>query len=73
MADTYRIVTTRLRRIEDKAIMVDAPPARRDREVWIPWSLISGADTPKIHRGMIGQEVTFRVFEWKAEQMGFPG
>lgn len=74
MADSYRLITTKLRRTDrPNAILVDAPLGSREKEVWIPRSLIHGGDELKLSRAFIGQEVTFRIFEWKAEQLGFPG
>lgn len=70
MSDTYRIVSTRFRGIapSGKAIFVDRPIAG---EVSIPRSLIHGGDDLKMDRYFIGEEITFRLMDWKAEEAGF--
>jgi hypothetical protein len=69
MADTYRYISTKLRGIRMNAILVDDPLGRN--QVWIPRSLIHGADEMKLHARYIGEERMFRIFEWKAEDLGF--
>lgn len=69
MSDSYRIVTTRLRGVREKAIFVDKPKARG--EVSIPRSLIHGADDLKIEGHFIGEEITFRLMDWKSEEIGW--
>lgn len=71
MADSYRTVTTKLRGLTTNAIRVDAPFGNREKEVWIPRSLIHGADEMKFSPVHLDQEVTFRLMEWKAEALGF--
>lgn len=69
MGESYRTVTTRLRGIRPKVIFVDRPHKRG--EVSIPRSLIHGGDDLGIERFFIGEEITFRLMEWKAEEIGF--
>lgn len=69
MADSYRLISTKLRRISENAILVD--DALGLKQVWIPRSLIHGADEMKLSERYIGQERMFRIFEWKAEDLGF--
>jgi hypothetical protein len=71
MSDSYRIVTTKLRGMTEKAIFVDAPFGSREKEVSIPRSLIHGGDDMKFGTAFVGQEVTFRLMDWKAEALGF--
>ena len=71
MADSYCIVSTKLRGFAESVFFVNAPLGSRRPEVSIPWSLIHGSDETKIQRAMIGQEITFRLLEWKANQLGF--
>lgn len=70
MSESYRIVTTRFRGISPsgKAIFVDRPIAG---QVSIPRSLIHGADDLKLNRYSDGDEITFRLMEFKAEELGF--
>lgn len=68
--DAYRIVTTTFRGVSPSgaAIFVDKP---HGGQVAIPRSLISGADDRKFDKLAEGEEVSFRVFDWKAEECGF--
>lgn len=66
--DDYVTVTTILRRVRDQAVLVDR--ARDDREtVWIPRSVLFGADDLAVERAAIGAEVTIRVRRWKADDL----
>lgn len=75
-SDTYRTITTRFRGIapSGKAIFVDKPKnqPRRDWAI-VPRSLIHGGDDLKIENKAFreGEEITIRVMEWKAEELGF--
>jgi len=69
MADSYRTVTTKLRGLSRDAVLVERP--RADSFVWIPRSLIHGADESKFAGMFIGEETTFRLMEWKAEEVGW--
>ena len=71
MSDDYRTVTTRLRAIRPNSIFVDRPATRGPGEVSIPRSLIHGADDRAIEGHFIGETITFRLAEWKAEELGF--
>ncbi len=67
--DAYVTVTTTLRRVGDRAILVDR--ARDDREtVWIPRSVLFGPDDLAVERIAIGTEVTIRLRRWKADELG---
>jgi hypothetical protein len=68
MSDSYRAVTARIERITPKAIEVIVP--NRQGTHWIPRSLINGGDEFKINPAMAGTDWTFRVFAWKAEELG---
>lgn len=69
MADEYRIVTAKLKAVKPRAILVDN---WRGGEAWIPRSLIHGGDDLlKIEKALPGAEITFRLMEWKAEELGF--
>lgn len=70
-ADSYRTITTRLRGMTPKAIFVDKPPSKGKGETPIPRSLIHGADDRKIEQTFIGEEISFRLMAWKAEELGF--
>ena len=73
MSEEYRTVEVILRRSPDeagKAILVKGikPP---HYEVWVPRSLIHGGDMLKIEKSSkYGDVVTFRLMDWKAEQLG---
>jgi hypothetical protein len=68
MADSYRTVTARIERITPKAIEVIVP--NRKGTYWIARSLMHGGDEFKIHAGLTGTDWTFRLMEWKAEELG---
>jgi hypothetical protein len=42
-----------------------------ERGDWIPRSLLHGADEIKLDSQRIGDEITIRMFRWKAEELGF--
>mgnify|MGYP001605018407 CR=1 FL=1 len=71
MSESYRTITTKLRDIRPKAIFVDGPAMHGGGTVSIPRSLIHGGDDLKFDRLFDGDEVTFRVMSWKAEDLGF--
>lgn len=71
MTDTYRTITTRFRGLSPKALKVDKPASRGDGTAWIPRSLIHGADDLALGKAFDGQEITLRVMDWKAEELGF--
>ncbi|ESW92971.1 hypothetical protein NKL07_22160 [Mesorhizobium sp. C280B] len=71
MSDAYRTVTALVRQVRENSIMVEVA----SRQGWqsIPRSLIHGADEIKLDRidfSGHGQEHTFRLMEWKAEELG---
>lgn len=67
----YRTVTTRLRALRENSIFVDRPAARGAGEVSLPRSLIHGGDDRRLEGAFIGEEVTFRLADWKAEEIGW--
>lgn len=67
----YRTVTVRIGRVTPKAIEVLVP--NRQGSDWIPRSLVHGGDDLKISQAIIGTDWTFRVLEWKAEELGLAG
>ena len=71
MTDHYRTVTARLRGIRPNSVFVDRPASRGRGEISIPRSLIHGADDRAIEGRFVGEEITFRLAEWKAEELGF--
>lgn len=73
MSDAYRTITVRFRGIapSGKAIFVDKPATAGAGTVSIPRSLIHGVDDIALARAVKGAEVTFRLVEWKAEEVGF--
>lgn len=71
MTSPYRTITTRLRGIRPNSIFVDRPAARGKGEVSVPRSLIHGVDEAAIESMFIGEEITFRLMVWKAEELGF--
>lgn len=75
MTDSYRTITTTFRRISTTglAIMVDRPKHQNGKGGWavIPRSLLHGADDLKVEGFKEGQEITVRVIEFKAEELGF--
>ncbi len=71
MSDTYRTVTTLVRQVRENSIMIEVA----SRQGWqsVPRSLIHGADDFKLDRidfSGRGQNHTFRLIEWKAEELG---
>lgn len=71
MADEYRTVTAILRQRRANAIMIEHQ--MRPGWVSVPRSLIHGADDLKIGGYGIDEEITFRLRDWKAEQLGLAG
>ncbi len=73
MSDPYRAVTTRFRSIapSGKAFFVDPPASRGAGNVSIAFSLIHAADERAITGLFVGEEITFRLMNWKAEEIGF--
>jgi hypothetical protein len=69
MSDTYRTVTAKLTGVSKGAIFIKARRAPAD--ISIPRSLIHGADETKVADPRLkGEEITFRLFDWKAEELG---
>lgn len=71
MSDDYRIVSVKLKGVRQNSIFVEHP--RQQRDVSIPRSLLHAGDDLRIGRldfGDVGHEITFRMREWKAEELG---
>ncbi|TIW25258.1 MAG: hypothetical protein E5V63_18420 [Mesorhizobium sp.] len=68
MSDAYRTVTARIERITPKAMEVIVP--NRKGTYWVARSLIHGGDELKVHPGLTGTDWTFRLMEWKADELG---
>jgi hypothetical protein len=68
---TYRAVTTRFRALRPNSVLVDAPASFKGATVWLPRSLVHGADDSALERMSAGQEFTFRLMDWKAEEVGW--
>lgn len=66
MSDKYRICTAVFRGRTDKAFFVK----KNAKDISIPRSLIHGGDDLKIDRLNVDDEFTFRLREWKAEELG---
>lgn len=68
MSDEYRIVTAKLKGVSPKAIFVETK--RRASDQVVPRSLMHAADDAKLDTARKGDEFTFRLREWKAEELG---
>lgn len=68
MSDDYRTVTATFRRLRPASFFIDRP--RAPGEVSIPRSLIHAADDMKLAGLFDGDEFTFRLRAWKAEEIG---
>lgn len=70
--DDYAIVTTIFRDVSPrgKALFCDGPASRGGGRISIPRSLVHGADDMKIAALFDGDEFTFRLRRWKAEELG---
>lgn len=71
--DDYRTVTVRIRHIAQKSIVVDNPPSRGEGTCIIARSLLHYTDDRLIEVAELGEEVTIRLREWKAEELGLAG
>ncbi len=65
-SDDYRIVTAKVLRKKDEAILI----AVKQGEAWVPRSLLHGADDMALALIPNNSEWTFRLREWKAEELG---
>lgn len=70
MSYEYRTVTTEVKSVRDKSIVVQLK--NRQGTNIIARSLINGMDDRKLdlHKNLLPRELTFRVFAWKAEELG---
>lgn len=66
--DPYRTVTATFRGMTPHAIFIDRPNATD--QVSIPRSLIHGVDDKRFDALFAGEKITFRLFAWKAEDVG---
>ena len=71
VVEAYRTVITRFRGLRPNAVLVDAPASFKGATVWLPRSLVHGGDDLKFDRCFAGDEISFRLMEWKAEEIGF--
>jgi hypothetical protein len=71
MSDNYRTVTCVLRQVRDNSIMVDHP--RIQGWVSVPRSLLHYTDDRLVEVAEVGKDITIRVREWKAEELGLAG
>jgi hypothetical protein len=71
MSDDYRTVTCILRQVRDNSIMVETPT----RPGWksIPRTLLHYTDDRLVEVAEVGKDITIRVREWKAEELGLAG
>lgn len=67
-SDPYRTVTATFRGMTPHAIFIDRP--HRTGEVSIPRSLIHYVDNKQFDPLFAGEQITFRLMEWKAEEVG---
>jgi hypothetical protein len=70
MADEYVRIRGRIEAVRKGSILLSVGESVR-RAGWIPRSLIHGADEITLDGRMIGDQVALRVFEWKADELGF--
>lgn len=68
MSDEYRTVTATFRHLRANSFFVDRP--RASGQVPIPRSLIHVADDAQLDALFDGDEFTFRLRAWKAEELG---
>lgn len=65
--DSYISLTVTMLAKTEKAVRIeteDSDPA------WVPRSCIHGADDKKIEDAERGDEITLRIFQWKAQAEG---
>lgn len=67
----YRSITTTFVARTGNAVCVVGPSTRGSQHVWIPRSVIHGADDVKVETAEVGETISVRVAEWKAEDLGF--
>lgn len=68
MSERYVSVTATLRKVKPTSIAL--LPEGGDDLVWVPRSLIHGADERQLDTLEENETVTLRIFEWKAKQEG---
>lgn len=70
MSDKYRTVTVEVKAIREKSIIVQCK--NRTSTNVVARSLLNGFDDLELEkmRGVIPRELTFRVFAWKADELG---
>jgi hypothetical protein len=72
--ESYRTVTAKVHQVRTNSIMVEVP----NKQGWqvIGRGLLHGADAIKfdrMQRSDMGTARTFRVMDWKAEELGLAG
>lgn len=67
MSDDYVTITGTLRAKTKAAVRIETEDSD---PVWIPRSCIHGADDKTIDSTERDEEITLRIFEWKAEAEG---
>lgn len=69
--DSYRLVTVTVRRTAPSAVLVEL--LRQPQPAWVPRSLLHAADDRALDGVRAGDDVTFRLRAWKAEELGLAG
>lgn len=70
MSDEYVLVTAIFVTAKDRSFAVlHANGGRQGERVWLPRSLVHGADDLKLDRARPRDEITFRLRAWKAEEV----
>lgn len=72
MSDSYRTVSVKLKQRTSAAFRVEIPRSKIGW-AWIPRSLIHGGDENKLNRAELDAEITFRLMEFKADELGLAG
>lgn len=70
MTDKYRTVTVEVKHIREKSIVVQCK--NRQATNIVARSLLNGFDDMQLDkmRASLPRELTFRVFAWKADELG---
>lgn len=70
MSDEYVRIRGKVQAVRKGALMFSVGQSV-PRAGWIPRSLIHAADDLTLDGLMVGAEITLRVREWKADELGF--
>lgn len=68
MSDSYETITVALLAVRPKSIKVESGATAAP--VWVPRSLLHGADDAEVGRVAEGGEITLRVREWFCRREG---